>query len=230
MRFEETAQTFRARIPDGNLVRCDFRPDFDGHLVTAYSTILPAQDVAATREAARKLLTEIVDWLRAHLDAFEAGDRLQLEVGFPESVKTHSRQIFKCWLPASRLPDLQGVAFEAAGGGFREMEQWPEGVSWPRAKSVADPDPDTVHDRDSFLEFVRALALDRRASVAAEHALASSSYGSVAGGWENVSIESYLEAALAWAEAPATGASRGLPHEPTWHAFAVFLYCGKIYE
>ena len=90
--------------------------------------------------------------------------------------------------------------------------------------------PYAVHDRESFFAFVAALMADRRASVAAERVAPSSPYGPDAGGWENVSIEDYLEAALAWAESTGMGESQGLPAEPTWRAFATFLYCGKIYE
>jgi hypothetical protein len=38
------------------------------------------------------------------------------------------------------------------------------------------------------------------------------------------------EAALSWAEDTDMGVDQGLPPEPSWRAFAVFLYCGKIYE
>lgn len=96
---------------------------------------------------------------------------------------------------------------------------------------AADPlDPDSVHDRESFFAFVRTLIADRQASVATERGAPSNPYGPDAGGWENVSIESFLEAALAWAESTSMGVSQGLPSEPSWRAFAAFLYCGKIYE
>jgi hypothetical protein len=91
-------------------------------------------------------------------------------------------------------------------------------------------DPDAVHDRESFLAFVAALAADRRASGAAERGSPSGPHGPEAGGWENVTIESFLEAALSWAEATGMGESQGLPVAPTWRGFAAFLYCGKIYE
>lgn len=94
-----------------------------------------------------------------------------------------------------------------------------------------DPlDPRAVCDRDSFFAFVRALIEDREASVAAERATPSDPYGPAAGGWENGTIEGFLEAALAWAEDTSMGFSQGLPYEPTWQTIAVFLYCGKIYE
>lgn len=87
-----------------------------------------------------------------------------------------------------------------------------------------------VNDEQSFLTFVKALQLDRVAAVAAESRAPSSPYGRDAGGWENVSIESFLESAIAWAEASDFGASRGLASTNPWRKFAEFLYCGKIYE
>lgn len=93
-----------------------------------------------------------------------------------------------------------------------------------------DLDPDGVHDRKSFLAFVQALAADRRASVAAEEASPSSPYGPQAGGWENITIEDFLEAAVSWGQDRCKGDNQGLPPGPSWRAFAAFLYCGKIYE
>ncbi len=82
-----------------------------------------------------------------------------------------------------------------------------------------------VTDRESFLAFDRALAADREDEVAKEQVQPSSPYGPGANGWENATIEAFLEAALAWAND-----SGDLPEEPSWYAFANFLYCGKIYE
>lgn len=100
---------------------------------------------------------------------------------------------------------------------------------------AADPlDPDAVHDRESFFAFVRALVADREAAVENEKRQPTDPrvIGLVqdAGGWYNFSIESYLEAALAWAESTGMGESQGLPPGPSWQAFAAFLLCGKIYE
>jgi len=89
---------------------------------------------------------------------------------------------------------------------------------------------EAVHDERSFLAFVRALQRDRVAAVAAESRSPSSPYGPDAGGWENVSIEAFLESALAWAEASDFGASQGVAPTDLWKKFAMFLYCGKVYE
>ena len=85
--------------------------------------------------------------------------------------------------------------------------------------------PGQVHDRDSFLAFVRALIADRRDEAEEERARPSSPWGPGADGWENGAIEQYLEAALRWAED-----SGQLPEEPSWEAFATFLARGKRYE
>jgi tRNA(Ile)-lysidine synthase len=110
----------------------------------------------------------------------------------------------------------------------------PESTRHPQRRTVDEApdalDPDAVHDRESFLAFVAALAADRRAAAAAENLAPSGPYGPDAGGWENVSIEDFLEAALAWAESTGMGTSQGLPAAPTWRGLAAFLYCGKVYE
>jgi hypothetical protein len=74
---------------------------------------------------------------------------------------------------------------------------------------------EAVKDEATFLAFVRVLACDRRDN---------------AQGWENESIETFLDAASSWAEDSAFGASQGLTAATSWKKFAVFLYCGKIYE
>ena len=50
-------------------------------------------------------------------------------------------------------------------------------------------------------------------------------------GWQNLTIEDFLEAALAWAEASNFGRSQGVDDSANpWRRLAIFLYCGKIYE
>lgn len=87
-----------------------------------------------------------------------------------------------------------------------------------------------VIDRKSFYKFVESLIMDRKDAVAKEAIKPSSPYGPQANGWENSTIESYLEAALAWAEDTEMGESQGLGANLSWKTFATFLYCGKIYE
>ncbi len=88
---------------------------------------------------------------------------------------------------------------------------------------------DAVADEPSFLRFVKALTADRQHGVEKERVSPSSSYGPGANGWENDTIEDFLESAAAWAEDTGFGQSQGLPNNP-WRRFAAFLYGGKIYE
>ena len=83
-----------------------------------------------------------------------------------------------------------------------------------------------VNDEKSFLIFVQALIQDR--SMEKESSIDACGRGSQ--GWENHSIESFLEAAHAWAESTNVGSSQGMSKDSPWKRFAAFLYCGKIYE
>lgn len=87
-----------------------------------------------------------------------------------------------------------------------------------------------VTDQDSFLAFVRALLQDRISAHGIEAEIPARSYGADAPGWENASIEDFLGAALSWAEDSNFGAAQGLVTANLWRKFAVFLYCGKVYE
>jgi len=86
---------------------------------------------------------------------------------------------------------------------------------------------DAVCDDKSFIEFVVALIRDREHSVEAEKQNPSGPYVPRAGGWENTSISSFLEAGVAWAEDSQFGS---IPTTNPWKRFACFLYAGKIYE
>ena len=89
-----------------------------------------------------------------------------------------------------------------------------------------------VRDEDSFLEFVQALIADRVDEIEKEKAAPSSPYGTAANGWENVSVERYLEAAAAWAETMRFGRAGhdGKFKDNCWNQFAHFLHAGKFYE
>jgi hypothetical protein len=89
---------------------------------------------------------------------------------------------------------------------------------------------DEVRDAKSFIAFAVELAEDRKRAVEAERKQPSSPYGPDAGGWENTSIDGFLEAAIAWAEDSDFGTSQDLSPDNPWAQFANFLYCGKIYE
>ena len=83
-----------------------------------------------------------------------------------------------------------------------------------------------VDGPNSFIEFVRALSVERRS----ESRQPVDACGRSASGWENHTIEDFLDAAVAWAEDSEMGVSQGIDESNVWHRCAVFLYCGKIYE
>jgi hypothetical protein len=87
-----------------------------------------------------------------------------------------------------------------------------------------------VTDAGSFLAFVLALVADRESAVLRERAQPSSPYGPDAGGWENTRIETYLEAAAAWAESTDFGTSLGQNPDNLWCRFAAFLYVSPLLD
>jgi len=88
-------------------------------------------------------------------------------------------------------------------------------------------DPDTVHDRDSFMQFINWLCEDRREAEDIERADVERYRWGGANGWQNSSIASFLDSAIAGTEAQRDwGGDTG----PSWKDLAVFLYLGKIYE
>lgn len=84
-----------------------------------------------------------------------------------------------------------------------------------------------VNDQESFLEFARALQADKEDENRKENL--GNLYSSGRNGWQNPSIETFLDAAIAWAEASNFG-EKFESVDNLWKRFALFLYCGKIYE
>src|SRR5687768_17374959 len=89
---------------------------------------------------------------------------------------------------------------------------------------------EAVHDEDSFVAFVDALAADRADEVQNEKQHPSSPYGAGANGWEHGTIENFLDAAAAfatdWKKNP-----EGLPKtDNPWRRCARILLGGKHYE
>jgi hypothetical protein len=91
------------------------------------------------------------------------------------------------------------------------------------------PNPDSVTDEASFLDFVRALEADRR--LAAKLGEQEPHGYAVHRGWQNATIERFLEAAVAWADDSEFGRRQALGADVSpWRRLAVFLHAGKIYE
>jgi len=89
---------------------------------------------------------------------------------------------------------------------------------------------DKVNDAESFLNFVRVLIAEKKDEVKKEKVHSSSPYGPGANGWENARIETFLEAAVAWAADTDFVQKQNDPHVNSWRQFANFLYAGKLYE
>ncbi|WP_218398523.1 hypothetical protein [Alteromonas lipotrueae] len=83
-----------------------------------------------------------------------------------------------------------------------------------------------VNDEESFLAFAKALEEDKRDESEKEKRKTSNIYSHGANGWQNASIEDFLESAIAFAEDNATWQIE----TNLWKKFALFLLGGKIYE
>lgn len=83
-----------------------------------------------------------------------------------------------------------------------------------------------VCDEQSFLVFLHALMNDRIEEVQEEKINPFSPYGPGANGWENATIEGFLESAIAWAE---DSRNNQIANNP-WNRCAQILYMGKHYE
>jgi hypothetical protein len=77
-------------------IRCtDFRPQFDGDLVNVFSCIVPAPTRSEFEQLFVRYTREMASWVLAHKAEFGRGDRFQLILGLPESVRRVGRQIIK---------------------------------------------------------------------------------------------------------------------------------------
>jgi len=87
-----------------------------------------------------------------------------------------------------------------------------------------------VVDAESFLRFVEALEADRRDEIKKEQVSATSPYSPGHNGWENGTIEGFLESARAWAQDSKFGRQDWSSASGMWRGFAEFLLAGKFYE
>ena len=91
---------------------------------------------------------------------------------------------------------------------------------------------DNVKDRESFLDFVDALASDFAVEKKIEASRPSNPYGRGALGWENGSIDTFLDACTAAVRGNLQHDDREPPlgEQASWKQFAQFLLWGKHYE
>jgi hypothetical protein len=87
-----------------------------------------------------------------------------------------------------------------------------------------------VTDEQSFIDFVAALSADFSRERALEKATPSSAYQAGALGWENGSVDTFLDAAAAWAMATARNAQADAAVSNVWQRCAEILLAGKFYE
>ncbi len=90
---------------------------------------------------------------------------------------------------------------------------------------------DNVQDKRSFEAFIAALIEDRKIAAKLENENPDYVRRGPANEWQNSTVEDFLGGALAWLE----DSEHEVVNESSlrynhWKFFAVFLYCGKIYE
>ena len=84
-----------------------------------------------------------------------------------------------------------------------------------------------VVDKQTFIEFVQALAEERERAQEIEHTHPNLYIMDGALGWKNGDISSFLSAALECFMAQPVSYSE---QNPSWKMLAEFLHFGKIYE
>jgi len=87
-----------------------------------------------------------------------------------------------------------------------------------------------VNDEQSFIGFIEALGSDFASERILEETTPSSPYGPGALGWENGSIDTFLDAAAAWATASTRSFPPSTPVSNVWQRCASILLAGKFYE
>jgi hypothetical protein len=80
---------------DSGLEGSDFRPHFDGFFFNAYRVSARSASRDAHMTLVWAYVREMAEWILARRERFQPGDRFQLIVGWPETVRTTSRQIVK---------------------------------------------------------------------------------------------------------------------------------------
>lgn len=88
---------------------------------------------------------------------------------------------------------------------------------------------EAVNDEASFIAFVSVLAADRRDESQKEELNPSSPFGPGANGWENTTIDGFLEAAARGAEDRMQSPFYEAPTN-AWKRCAEILLTGKVYE
>jgi hypothetical protein len=89
---------------------------------------------------------------------------------------------------------------------------------------------EAVSDERAFIRLLQMMALDRRHEQQKELTSPGLPYSAGANGWENGSIEAFLEAAAAWAEATSQTNNLGAEASDAWRRAAMIAVAGAFYE
>jgi hypothetical protein len=89
---------------------------------------------------------------------------------------------------------------------------------------------EVVADERAFIRLLQMMALDRQDEQQKELARPSPPYSAGANGWENCSVEAFLEAAAAWAEATSRTTNVGAEASDAWRRAAMIVVAGAFYE
>ena len=100
-----------------------------------------------------------------------------------------------------------------------------EEASWTQLSLFLD----RVEDLPSFVRFIDALRKDREDADRKEAARPGPSDPGW-NGWQNGSVSTFLESAVAWVDDNGRGDPAFLADENPWKAAARIIYAGKYYE
>lgn len=87
---------------------CDFRPHCDGDLINLSSCITPGRTAQETERRLEDHTREIARWILAHHKDFSSGDRFQIILGWPKSLRRTGREVIKTggdWGAISKIAD-----------------------------------------------------------------------------------------------------------------------------
>ncbi|WP_442101854.1 DUF7660 family protein [Pseudomonas sp. ITP1] len=87
-----------------------------------------------------------------------------------------------------------------------------------------------MNDEQSFIGFIETLGSDFASERVSEKTTPSSPYEPGVSGWENDSIDTFLDAAAAWATASTRSFPPSAPVSNVWQRCASILLAGKFYE
>ncbi len=107
MDYESIASDFLSEFGEGShCIHCDFRPQFDGHLIDFAQEINPQPKRDVILVESWQTFTKIARWISERRDKFSPEDRCQIIIGWPEAMRDTGRQILKGWIDVQRLTSV----------------------------------------------------------------------------------------------------------------------------